>query len=46
MDTTEDPDGVHTVQYDYTGPVVHIIPATLATTPTESDWFDVDIVTS
>ncbi|MBJ33158.1 MAG: hypothetical protein CMC89_00365 [Flavobacteriaceae bacterium] len=39
-------DGIHTVQYDYTGFTGTItIQATLATTPTDSDWFDVDVVT-
>ena len=39
-------DGVHTVQYDYAGLTGTItIQATLATTPTDSDWFDVDVVT-
>ena len=33
-------DGVHTVQYDYTGFTGTITQATLATTP-DSDWFDV-----
>ena len=40
-------DGVHTVQYDYAGFTGTItIQATLATTPTSSDWFDVDTVTA
>mgnify|MGYP003650263829 CR=1 FL=1 len=35
-------DGVHTVQYDYVGLAGTItIQATLATIPTDSDWFDV-----
>ena len=39
-------DGIHTVQYDYSGFTGTItIQATLATTPTASDWFDVDTVT-
>lgn len=39
-------DGVHTVQYDYTGFTGTItIQATLATTPTDADWFDVDTIT-
>ena len=39
-------DGVHTVQYDYTGLTGTItIQATLATTPADADWFDVDTVT-
>ena len=37
-------DGVHTVQYDYTGLTGSItIQATLATTPTESDWFEAGV---
>jgi hypothetical protein len=40
-------DGVHTVQYDYTGLTGTItIQATLATTPTENDWFDVTSITA
>ena len=38
-------DGLHTVQYDYVG--VHgtlKIEATLAATPADSDWFQVDAV--
>ena len=39
-------DGIHTVQYDYTGFTGTItIQASLATTPADSDWFDVDTVT-
>ena len=39
-------DGVHTVMYDYNGLTGSItIQATLATTPTDSDWFYVDTVT-
>ena len=39
-------DGVHTVQYDYTGLTGSItIQATLATTPADADWFDVDTIT-
>ena len=39
-------DGVHTVQYDYIGFTGTItIQATLATTPTDSDWFDVTSIT-
>ena len=39
-------DGIHTVRYDYTGFTGTItIQASLATTPTDSDWFDVDTVT-
>ena len=35
-------DGVHTVQYDYTGLTGTItIQGTLATSPTDTDWFDV-----
>tara|TARA_E500000081_G_scaffold118942_1_gene122980 strand:- start:614 stop:955 length:342 start_codon:yes stop_codon:yes gene_type:complete len=38
-------DGLHTVQYDYTGFRGEMkIEATLATTPTDSDWFQVDSV--
>ena len=38
-------DGLHTVQYDYTGFTGMIkIEATLATAPTDSDWFQVDSV--
>ena len=39
-------DGIHTVQYSYTdlqGTIT--IQGTLATTPTESDWFDVHTYT-
>ena len=40
-------DGVHTVQYDYVGLTGTIsIQATLATTPTEDDWFDVHTYTA
>ena len=40
-------DGVHTVQYDYTGLTGTItIQGTLATSPTDSDWFDVASVTA
>ena len=39
-------DGMHTVQYDYVGLTGSItIQATLATTPADADWFDVDTVT-
>ena len=39
-------DGVHTIQYDYVGLTGTItIQATLATTPADADWFDVDTVT-
>lgn len=35
-------DGIHTVQYDYVGLTGDIIiQATLSTSPTDSDWFDV-----
>ena len=35
-------DGLHTVQYDYTGFRGEMkIEATLATTPTDADWFQV-----
>jgi len=38
-------DGLHTVQYDYTGFRGEMkIEATLATTPTDADWFQVDSV--
>ena len=40
-------DGIHTVQYSYTS--LHgtiTIQGTLATTPTESDWFDVHTYTA
>lgn len=40
-------DGVHTVQYDYTGLTGTItIQATLATNPTSDDWFDVHTYTA
>lgn len=40
-------DGVHTVQYDYVGLTGTItIQATLATEPTDSDWFDVHTYTA
>jgi hypothetical protein len=40
-------DGVHTVQYDYVGLTGTIsIQATLATTPTDNDWFDVHTYTA
>tara|TARA_E500000178_G_scaffold351956_1_gene414264 strand:- start:5161 stop:5502 length:342 start_codon:yes stop_codon:yes gene_type:complete len=40
-------DGVHTVQYDYVGLTGTItIQATLASTPTDSDWFDVHTYTA
>lgn len=39
-------DGLHTVQYDYVGLTGTIaIQATLEITPTESDWFTVDLQT-
>ena len=39
-------DGVHTVQYDYVGLTGTItIQASLATTPSETDWFDVHTYT-
>ena len=39
-------DGMHTVQYDYAGLTGSItIQATLATTPADADWFDVDTIT-
>ena len=39
-------DGVHTVQYQYTRlTATKTIQATLATTPTDADWFDVDTIT-
>ena len=39
-------DGIHTVQYDYAGLTGSItIQATLATTPADADWFDVDTIT-
>ena len=40
-------DGVHTVQYDYSGLSGTItIQASLATTPSETDWFDVHTYTA
>ena len=40
-------DGVHTVQYDYTGLTGTItIQGTLATSPTDTDWFDVASITA
>lgn len=40
-------DGVHTVQYNFSGLTGTIsIQATLATTPTEDDWFDVHSYTA
>ncbi len=40
-------DGVHTVQYDYVGLTGTItIQATLDSTPTDSDWFDVHTYTA
>ena len=40
-------DGVHTVQYDYVGLTGTItIQASLATTPAETDWFDVHTYTA
>ena len=40
-------DGLHTVMYDYNGLTGTItIQGTLATTPTDSDWFDVTSITA
>ena len=40
-------DGLHTVMYDYNGLTGTItIEGTLATTPTDSDWFDVTSITA
>jgi hypothetical protein len=40
-------DGFHTVQYNYAGLTGTItIQATLATTPTDTDWFDVHTYTA
>ena len=39
-------DRLHTVQYNYTGLTGSLkVEASLATTPTDEDWFQVDIIT-
>ena len=41
------PDGVHTVSYDFTGLTGTItIQGTLATSPSDTDWFDVHTYTA